>query len=81
MLSALYCPEPDNMLNGYYVCNPNGCGSFKVGTNIYFVCTPGFEPVGKVQQHCLEGGQWEDVQPVCQPGQWHNWGSRLTIQY
>jgi len=61
-----YCPNPGKVEHGNFVC-PSGCGMYKVGTRLHYICDDNYEPIGPVKQTCLQGGKWSDEKPSCAP--------------
>ena len=62
-----YCPDPGKVEHGNYIC-PGGCGMYKVGTHLHYICDDNYEPSGIVKQTCLSGGKWSSDKPSCAPG-------------
>lgn len=42
------------------MCKPNDCDNFRVGTEVHFMCSKGYElePVNLSVQTCQPGGYW-----------------------
>ncbi len=69
--SDMYCPDPGELLNGDFLCQPRHCDMFKVTTKLHYVCNQNYEPVGDIgdiTQTCLQGGKWSGSKPTCIPG-------------
>ena len=66
-----YCSEPGMVDNGFYMCKPNRCALFKVGTEVDYICNKHYEPRPHdvMLQVCLPGGKWASEKPVCAPGE------------
>ena len=65
-----YCSEPGEVRDGFYMCKPNTCELFKVGTEVDYICSKDHEPRPDdvMAQTCLPGGHWSAKKPVCAPG-------------
>ncbi|XP_056595579.1 fibulin-7-like isoform X1 [Triplophysa dalaica] len=54
------CPSPEPLANGRIL----GRG-FKVGHEIHFLCSPGFQLMGLETRRCLDTQTWSGTQPSC----------------
>jgi hypothetical protein len=53
------------------MCKPSQCDSFRVGTELHYVCNKNYRlspPGQSYVQVCQAGGQWSQEPPVCLPG-------------
>ena len=65
-----YCSDPGSIANGFYVCKSSNCDSFRVGTEVHYLCSKGYDvqPDEFRVQTCDEGGHWSGQTPVCSAG-------------
>ena len=71
LLTGEYCSEPGEVENGFYMCKPNTCDLYKVGTEVDFICSKDHEPRPNdvMSQICKSDGQWSAKKPMCAPGE------------
>ena len=71
-----YCVEPMPVRDGFFMCKPSQCDSFRVGTELHYLCNKNYKlsstdhSIRPFVLTCQPGGHWSHEQPVCLPGKW-----------
>ncbi|XP_051975752.1 fibulin-7-like isoform X1 [Xyrauchen texanus] len=58
--SSTGCPPPESVANGRILGHV-----FKVGHEVHFLCSPGFQLIGSETSVCLDTQSWSGTQPSC----------------